>query len=680
VDPPPDLGSRKVWFRETRHTLSGALLDYWHGYGGLPQFGFPLSEPFTETSRADGKPYTVQYFERARMELHPEKPGPYSVELGLLGVEQVGMRAVPADELPVAPPKGVTTKKETIRIASSQEPPDISFISASSNSTAARLRSLVEDEMVGRDENENLFPLNAWYVPTLENGGARFVGEGDDRHLQVKYKLRRGIKWSDGQELTSNDAIFAHKLNCDPSTPLGSVRSRILCVQLQSVDNPDRHTTIYNFKSFKEIVKYYNETMHPPDYLDPMFFAKKPVVSRLYSSIGSILPEHVLKAIPPEQLAASSYVRAPIGTGPWRVERWTRGQEIIFVPNEHYSLTAKPLIKRVEIKFVGDISASIDSLFKVGNIDLIVSEAYVIPPADKLGIEAAGGRIVSRLGSSWEHLSFYMDYPPFQDRKVREAIAVAVNRQRVVDVAFRGAGVVSNGVVPSNLSYSLEHPDFARNYPDIAAKYKLPFYAYSPTRAVQLLEEAGWRCPAGTANTSNCDNRPREKGGAQLQFEYATTINAVRQQTQGLVQADLKAVGIDAQVKSYPAGVFFDTPGPRSGGTTKLAQFFWVGSLDRDFSAWMCKEIYSRVTNSGQNEQRYCNNAVDDANNRFNSTLGSEMVEAAAEAQVVLMQDLPTIPLVQRPKIELVAGTLENYKLPGGETSSFWNARQWWFR
>jgi ABC-type transport system substrate-binding protein len=680
VERPADLGPRKLWFPETRHSLSDALLDYWTRYGGLAQFGYPLSEPFTETSRADGKPYTVQYFERACMELHPEKPGPYSVELGLLGVEQVGMRAVPADELPVAPPKGVTTKKDTIKIASIVEPDDISFITASSNSIAARLRSLVEDGMVGRDDNENLFPLNAWYVPTLENGGARFMGEGKDRYLQVKYKLRQGIKWSDGHEVTSSDAVFAFTLTCDPSTPLGWVWLRPVCVQLQSVDNPDRHTVIYNFKSFKEFVISYRDAMHPPESLLPIFFAEKPVVSRLYSSIGSILPEHVLKAIPPEQLPSSGYARAPIGTGPWRVERWPRGQEIVFVPNEHYSLTAKPSIKRIEVKFVGDISSTMDSLYKTGNIDIVASEAYTTPPADKAGIEAAGGRIVSRPSSLWEHLSFYLDYPPFQDRKVREAITVAVNRQRVVDVAFRGVGSVANGVIPSTVSLSLEHSDFARKYPDIAAKYKLPLYAYNPARAVQLLEEAGWSCPAGVTNTANCDNKPREKGGQKLQFEYATTINAVRQQTQGLVQSDLRAVGIDAQIKSYPSGVFFDAPGPRSDGTTKLAQFAWVGSVGRDFRAWMCEEVYNRVTNTGQNEQRYCNSAVDEANTRFDTSVGSEMVEAAAEAQVILMQDLPTIPLVQRPKVEVVTATLENYKLPGGETSSFWNARQWWFK
>ena len=76
------------FFPETQHNLSGKLLEYWQSTGGLPVYGYPISEPFTEVSKSDGKPYTVQYFERNRLELHPELKGTkYEVQLGLLGSE-----------------------------------------------------------------------------------------------------------------------------------------------------------------------------------------------------------------------------------------------------------------------------------------------------------------------------------------------------------------------------------------------------------------------------------------------------------------------------------------------------------------------------------------------------------------------------------------------------------------
>lgn len=75
------------YFTETGHNLSNAFLQYWQNNGGLAVFGYPLSEEIVETNPADGKQYTVQYFERNRFEWHPENPPAYNVQLGLLGVE-----------------------------------------------------------------------------------------------------------------------------------------------------------------------------------------------------------------------------------------------------------------------------------------------------------------------------------------------------------------------------------------------------------------------------------------------------------------------------------------------------------------------------------------------------------------------------------------------------------------
>ncbi len=97
-----------AYLAETRHTLRGAFLKYWQTYGGLPVFGFPLTEEFVEVNPSDGKPYLVQYFERNRFELHPEYAGSrYEVLLGLLGAETLRGRpavlARPAVQVPDYP-------------------------------------------------------------------------------------------------------------------------------------------------------------------------------------------------------------------------------------------------------------------------------------------------------------------------------------------------------------------------------------------------------------------------------------------------------------------------------------------------------------------------------------------------------------------------------------------------
>lgn len=81
-----------IYFKETGHTLAPELATYWQTTGGLPVYGFPISEPFMETSKTDGKQYLVQYFERNRLEYHPEAPNAYRVQLGLLGVDLLRAR------------------------------------------------------------------------------------------------------------------------------------------------------------------------------------------------------------------------------------------------------------------------------------------------------------------------------------------------------------------------------------------------------------------------------------------------------------------------------------------------------------------------------------------------------------------------------------------------------------
>ncbi|HET8629713.1 MAG TPA: glycoside hydrolase family 16 protein [Thermomicrobiales bacterium] len=100
ADPPAAPLAGDAYFAATGHNVGGRFLAYWQANGGLPQFGYPLTEAFQQQLE-DGQTYTVQYFERARFEEHPEHPAPYDVELGQLGRRAVGA-AAPAS----VPPAG----------------------------------------------------------------------------------------------------------------------------------------------------------------------------------------------------------------------------------------------------------------------------------------------------------------------------------------------------------------------------------------------------------------------------------------------------------------------------------------------------------------------------------------------------------------------------------------------
>jgi peptide/nickel transport system substrate-binding protein len=670
VTRPPDAdGKSKVWFQETGHAVSGRFLEQWNRYGGLPQFGFPLSEQFEEISPTDGKAYMVQYFERNRFELHPDNPAPYDVELGLLGVQQHLLTPVPADQLPIAPPKGVTSSRDYLVQVSLHEP--TSLVGFEESAVVARRfvdAITFQDALVHADDKGNWFPLAAWYVPSLENGGSYFVGVGEDRHLVTKYKLRPGIRWSDGVELTSGDAVFAYSLLLRDPNAVSTERLK----KLSNVDNPDKYTVIYNWLSSNQARgRYDNPGLDRVEYdfLRPFIEARQPVVDRGYFLVGTVLPEHVLGKLPVEKLKETGYARAPVGYGPYIVQSWKPGEEMILLANPNYNLTAKPLIRMVISRFMTDISHI--SHFVTNNLDAYAGEAFIVPLEPCPQIEAANGRCDSIPGPIWEHLEFSFAYPPFQDRRVRQAIMQAINRSQINRVIFKEAAVVNNSPVPPSVYFSLENPDFGREFPEIAAKYHLPVYPYDPAVTNRLLDEAGWvRGPDGI----------RVKDGERLAFEYGTTRNATRQAIQAFVHADLKAVGIDAVMVNYPQGFFSET-GPWATGKTKLAQFAYEQHELTDFRQFSTDPVKSSPDPMRRNFQQYRNDRVTEASRVFDSEIDrAKTAEAAAIIQVEVMNDIAVVPLVQRANIEVYRRTLMNRKLSNGLASQWWNLAQWYFK
>ncbi|MEO6457433.1 MAG: ABC transporter substrate-binding protein, partial [Chloroflexia bacterium] len=435
---PGDTGPNKVWFPETRHTISGKIMEYWNRYGGLKQFGFPLSEPFQEVSQADGKPYTVQYFQRNRFELHPEKAAPYEVELGLLGVEQYRATPIMADQLPIAPPKGTATVNDTLTIAVSREPASL-FPLFESASVARLVSEPIFDMLVNRDARDNLFPEIAWYVPTIENGGAFFTGTGADRHLVVKYKMRPGIKWSDGAEVTSRDALYHFKLVMDPNA---LVQDRTTQEMVADVATHDKYTVIYNFMSPAQARDFYNKTLEKEHFAHLKAFADAnlPVVDPLYSLVGGLLPEHILGKIQADRILDTPFARNPVGSGPFKVERFDVGSQIVLVQNPNYNLTDKPLLKRIIIKIIPDLTQVVAQL-RSGDLDAATSDLFSMPiqSLDTIGgyqkVEYAPNRI-------WERIDFNLDRPFFQDKSVRVAIAFSINRQQIIEKVMLGKAPV----------------------------------------------------------------------------------------------------------------------------------------------------------------------------------------------------------------------------------------------
>jgi ABC-type transport system substrate-binding protein len=679
----PAGGSANLWFPETRHTLSGKFLDTWNHYGGLQQFGFPLSEPFEEQSSTDGKLYTVQYFERNRFELHPDQGPPYDVQLGLLGVQQYHLQAVAADDLPIAPAKGVTSAKDTYTEGSLQEP-DTLFCNEANTVVALRFCSAItfNDSLVGIDDKGDYFPLAAWYVPTFENGGSYLVGTGDDRHLITKYKLRPGIKWSDGVELTSADAIFSYRLKLED--PLTSEVALALAQKLASVDNPDKYTVVYRWMSVSQA----RAKMADPrtdktaySFLNTFIDLGRPVVDPAYVEIGTVHPEHVLSKIPMDKIQEGSEGTKPTGYGPYIVQDWRMGYQMTLVRNPNYNLTAPPLLSKIAAIFNTDINANISAfLGDYGTLlppalDGIAPEGIVVPPQQADKIKKSGGIIAVTPSTTWEYVGLRLSYPLFHDIRVRQAISYAINRQQILYTLYKGAGAIQNGPVPANIYHSLENPEFASNFPDLAANYHLRTYAYNPALANQLLDEAGWKPPCGDA--SKC---VREKDGNKLIFTYDASRNYTRNQIQHNIHDDLARVGMDAQLSTIVCG--YSCPGPFF--VPRNAQAFGTAlttTSTSNFDFWDASEIPIQDDPfTGINQLGYSNPKVDAANRLFKTSIDrATLAEQSAIIQTELMNDAAIIPIATRANIVIYSGKMRGRKPTNSTVPDWWNVGQWYF-
>ncbi|HEX8229403.1 MAG TPA: peptide ABC transporter substrate-binding protein [Chloroflexia bacterium] len=665
IDKPADANGReKVWFQETRHSISGRILAYWKDYGGIAQFGFPLSEQFEEVSATDGKTYTVQYFERNRFELHPEKTVPYDVELGLLGVQQYRLAPVPGEQLPTAPPKNMGTTRDVAFVGFSQEPANLVGW-AQDSYVASAVIDAVDDGLVGQDHNGNYYPEDAYYLPTLENGGSYFVGTGDDRHMVTKYKIRRGLKWSDGTELTSHDAVFSFKLLTDPNTP---VLDRTIWQKIATIDQPDKYTIIYNWLSYKQAADIVQKATDKRQYafLQPYIDAKQPVTHPNYYTVGTIHPRHVLQSVPFDTISYSSYAQAGhIGAGPYRIERWVPAQQIDLVPNEHYALTAPPILKRIIIRFISDPTQLL-GLLRVGDLDAATGEGFTAP---SVGLEQlAGVQTVDYVpGLRWERIDFDLGSPVLRDRAVREAIITGINRQKIVNDTLRGKGTVLHSALPPASPLSLQNQGFAQQWAD---KLKLPQYAYDVGKANAILDGAGWvKGPDGV----------RAKGGERLELKYVVAgTNRPREAAAAQVEADLEALGMRVEVKKVTS-----TCPDCNGETCDLCAYASVLGNYADFSDWYTPNVEADEVAKGRlvAYRRYSSADLDPQLRQF--ALEAErgkQGELAANIQVKLMNEVALVPLYVRPHIEVHKTALANWKTSAGKVTPFFNVGQWHFK
>lgn len=510
------------------------------------------------------------------------------------------------------------TQADTLRVALYQSPNTLNPILGTSTAEAM-LESLVFDPLVTVNPHGDDVPVLAAEVPTVANGGVSKDGK------TVTYKLRKNVKWHDGAPFTSDDVKFSWQaiMNND-----NKVVSRHGYDDVASVDTPDRYTVVFHLKK-----------------------AFAPFVDTVFGESDQpyrIIPKHLLAKYP--NLNAVPFNSEPVGTGPYKFAKWIRGDRLEYVANPDYFLGA-PKIKNQVWKIILDSNTQIAQM-KSHEVDWVpeLNGQQYRDLRDQSDVTIAQNE-----SPQYEGIAFNLTHPPLDDLTVRQALVYGIDAKKIMDSTQFGAATLATADIPS---YSWAYNSALKPYP------------YDPAKANALLDGAGWKMGA---------NGIRVKNGQPLSLQFIVAQGSSSSQAiSTLVQAQLKQIGVDTQIKGYTYAQLYATAsmgGILNGGKFDLSIYAWVYGSDPDDSSSVTCAMFPP---NGNNIFHYCNKEVDAAENDAMIHPDRATRKAAyAKTQALIAHDLPEDFLFYRKQLHAINPDLKGFA-PNGVVET-WNAYQWSF-
>ncbi len=507
--------------------------------------------------------------------------------------------------------------------------------------------SMIIEPLARYDENGNMVPWLVDTIPTVANGGV------SEDLTSITWKLKSGVKWSDGSALTSADVVFTANYCMDPA---GGCQQLAKFADIASVEALDDMTVKITFNKAK------------PFPYGPMVGSQTPVIqqAQFKDCVGIKAPE----------CTAQNF--GPIGTGPFVVTDFKANDVIALVANPNYRDAAKPAFASVTLKGGGDAAAAARSVLETGEFDYGWN-LQVDPAILKQMASAGKGQVVSAFGTSVERFMINATnpdpalgdkrgtveggpHPYLSDPAVRKALSMAIDRQVISDVGYGAAGKPTCNVLPAPAIYASTANDSCL-VQDIAGANK-------------MLDDAGW---------ARGSDGIRAKNGVRISILYQTSTNAVRQDTQALVKQWWNEIGVEVELKNISASVFFG--GDQSSPDTFQKFFSDVEMYTNNFDGtdpeaymggWVCSEAPTPANNwLGANMPRYCNPAYDALSAEMSGTGDlNERARLAKTMNDMLIQDGAIIALVHRGNVSAHANSLAGVKLNPWD-SELWNIADW---
>ncbi len=490
------------------------------------------------------------------------------------------------------------------------------------------------------DNNGKMVLFLAAEEPTSENGGVAADGKS------VTWKLKQGVKWSDGTPFTAADVVFTYEFVTNPD--VGSTTGGTYEI-IESVEALDDYTVKINFKDVN------------------------PAWSQVFvGNEGMILPKHIFADFNGANARQAPGNLMPVGTGPYQAVEFKPGDIVVYEANPQFRDADKLGFKRVELKGGGDATSAARAVLQTGDADFAYNlqvEARILEE-----LEAAGkGKVVANFGGESERIlinytdpnqatgtgersSLQFPHPFLTDKKVRQAFALAIDKDVIAQQLYGATG-------KATANFLIAPPQYNSNNTS---------YQFNLEPAASLLDEAGWQ-------DSN-NNGIRDKNGVEMKVLFQTSVNPLRQKTQEVVKQGLKSLGVEVELKSVDATVFFSsdpTNDDTIGHFYADLEMYTTGNTNPDPTAYMksytCKEIPQQKNNwAGQNHARYCNPKYDalwqQAITELDPEKRSELFVAMND---ILIEEGAVIPLVHRANVVGVSNSLAGVDLTP------WDARTW---
>jgi peptide/nickel transport system substrate-binding protein len=376
-----------------------------------------------------------------------------------------------------------------------------------------------------------------------------------------------------------------------------------------------------------------------------------------FANLGqSVFPKHILEEAylrDPSKLKGHKQARAPVASGAYQFVEWVPGSHMTLEAYEKFK-DGRPTIKRIVFRFILD-STVLEANVIAGEID-VTGTTNNFSLDQMADIERRNRQVAAQYtqGLIWERINLNLDDELLRDKRVRQAIAYGINREEIASKLFYGKQPVAHTWLPP------AHP--AHN-PNVKK------YAYDPTRARQLLAEAGY--------TAGTDGIMRLPNGKRLEFTIISTAgNAMREQIEVIMKDQLKGVGIDLKISNVPASVLVGTIiRRRTYQMTMYSNFFGPTTIGSFFHS---SQIPSEANNFEGGNHMGWRNADND---RILDQIAQELdegkrIQLLRRQQELVADDLPVIPLYFRVYLTTSKKALRNVK-PGGFSGITWNAPEW---